>query len=510
MQPNQQASQQTPKDMFEHAKRLLAAGDVFEASKRAGKLRAHFPEEPPILAIHGYALAKLGIHAPAINDMRASSNLTLQSLKDGDEDNPARPRIVDQFIHLQSEIGRSLTALGEFDDAKDEIQRGLDMDPDRADAVTAMAELSSAMGNTDEAVGLIEDALSRKLDEIPLYVSFAKILDDAANADGGRMKECAGRLGELCDEVGLAAGELMGVLRAHGRLCDRLGDYVGAYNSFRRAAKLRRGGFNPEMHASITRKIIENWTAESIDSLMRPEEKIGEKRVLLSGSVHSGMVEVQELIERLPNAVVVGPTESLGTLCATQLNAAKGVLRSVVPTPVGHRGDQLGKLAMGYSQQCDAAARMSGMITIDTHPHNLKLFGCVATALPGVCLINCRRDPVEHALALYCDEMPGNHPYAGDLIAAASYVKDCELLMDHWTSVLNDERVGAKVINVQYEQLMNDPAAVLRQLGEAVGVEVGDDLTAGLEGAAAKGPGAHATEYGSASKQLREFFGVGV
>jgi tetratricopeptide (TPR) repeat protein len=132
MQPRPQQAEPTPKDFFEQAKRLMAVGDVFEASKRAGKLRAHFPEEPPILAIHGYALAKLGAHEAAIRDMRASSRLTLQSLEEGDEENPARPRIVDQFIRLQSEIGRSLTALGEFNDAGDEIEQALDMDPDRS------------------------------------------------------------------------------------------------------------------------------------------------------------------------------------------------------------------------------------------------------------------------------------------------------------------------------------------------------------------------------------------
>ena len=513
MQPNQQMNQQanqtTPKDFFEQAKQLLAVGDVFEASKRAGKLRAHFPEEPPILAIHGFALAKLGVHEAAIQDMRSSSRLTLQALEEGEEENPARPRIVDQFIHLQAEIGRSLTALGEYEDAKDEIQRGIDMDPDRADVLCAMAELSSVLGETQEAIGMIDDALERKIEEIPLMVSLAGILDDAEVADTDRMRTCRDRLGELCEEVGLVAGELMSVLRAHGKLCDRLGDYSDSFNSYRRAAKLRRGGFNPKAHATITSKLIEGWTAEGIASLVRPEGELGARRVFLGGSIHSGMPEVQELLERLPNTIVVGPIETLGMLCMTQLTSAKGVLRAVVPGPVGHRGDQLSKVATVYGQACDAAAQMGGMVTVDTHPHNLNLFGCAAMSMRGVRIINCRRDPIEHALAIYCDEMPGNHPYAGALLAAASYVKDCERLMDHWTSVLNDERVGARVINVQYDQLMSDPGAVLRQLGDAIGVEVGDEFTEGLEATAPKGPGSHPAEYVTAYKQLQEFFEVG-
>ena len=507
MQPNPAMQQQpTPKDFFEQAKKLMAVGDVYEASKRAGKLRAHFPEEPPILAIHGFALAKLGIHHVAIRDMSASAELTLKALNEGDEENPARPRIVDQFIRLQAQICRSYTALGEYEDAQQAIQSAIDMDPDRSDAIGAMAYLKSAQGKHGEAISIIEDGLARKLDEIPLQVELASVLLAMPNRDQKRMKACCDRLAILSGEMGLLAGELMEILRAHGNLCDALGEFSEAFASFRRAAKLRRGGFNPEMHAKITSKLIENWTAEDIDKLTRPEGNANGQRIMLGGSVHSGIPQIAELLERLPNTVVIGPLESLGGLCATTLNFAKGVLRAAVPTPVGHRGEQLNKLAGAYCQQCDAAAKMQGMRTVDTHPHNLSLFGAAAMCMRGLVIINCRRDPIEESLAIYCDEMSGNHPYAGDLTATAAYVKDCNRMMDHWTSVLNDERVGAKVLNVQYEQLMSDPASVLNQLGEAFGIEIDESLKAGLEPTVPSGPASHAEEYGVAYKQLSSFF----
>ncbi|MFK7758759.1 MAG: sulfotransferase [Phycisphaerales bacterium] len=512
-QTNPQTPQATPKDFFEQAKQLLAAGDVFEASKRAGKLRAHFPEEPPILAIHGITLAKLGIYGPAIADMRTSSELTLQSLQTQDEegeDNPARPRIVDQYIRLQTEIGRSLVALGDIQDGKDEIQLALDMDPDRPDVIGGMAEAVSASGDTDGAYAMIDDAMERKLDEMTLMLSYARVIDQAADFDTQRATACKDSLAKHVQEIGLPAGLLATLLRAHGTICDRLGEYQEAFNSFRRAAKLRRGGYNAELNAKMTNKVIENWTPEAIDKLVRPEGEIGAQRVLLCGSIHSGSPEVESLLEELPNTISTGPIESLGMICSGVLNSATGVLRAMVPSPEGHRGDQLNKLAMAYAQQCDAAIRMHGMRTVDTHPHNIPLAGCLAMAMRGVTVIQCRRDPVEHTLAIYCDEMAGNHPYTGDLISTASYIKDSERLMDHWTSVLNDERVGARVINIQYEQILSDPEGVLRQLAESLGADAGEEVFAGLQATTPKGPGSHASEYGTASKQLREFFGAAV
>lgn len=509
MQPNPQQMQQqqpSPKDMFEQAKKLIAVGDIFEASKRAGKLRAHFPEEAPILAMHGLTLAKLGVYAPAIMDMQTAAALTKRALDEGEDDMPARPRVVDQYLNLQAEIGRCFVAMGEYEEAQDAIDLALEMDEEHANSVCSFAELHSARGDTDQAIKVLEDAQSNKLDEIPVLVCMAKVLDQAKTPDIERMKSCRDALADLRDEIGLMAGELMELLRAHGTMCDRLGDYSDAFNSFRRAAKQRRGKFNPEAHAKITSKLIETWTAQGIDSTVRAPENIAESRVILCGSVHSGMPEIQVLLERLPNVVVIGPIESLGHLCATHMNAVQGTLRMLVPTPTGHRGDQLAKVAGGYIRQCDSAARMSGMTTVDTHPHNIMLAGAAAMALKGVRIINCRRDPLEHALSIYCDEMPGNHAYSADLISAASFVKDSDRLMDHWTSVLNEEQVGAKVINVQFDQLHSDPVAVLRQLGAAIGLEVSDAMATGIEPTEPKGPGSHPSEYSTAHKQLKEFF----
>ncbi len=511
MQPTQQNDQTSPAEFFRQANQLLSVGDVFEASKRAGKLRIHFPEEPPVLALHGTILAKLGIHRQAIADMRAAAKLTLAALDDGDGEDEARPRIVDQYLRLQAGIGTSLMALGEYEEAGVEIDRALEMDPDRADAICAKAELLAATGQIEGAFELLDEALKFKLDEVPLLVSLVRILGTMEKTDAARLKESQKRLGELCVEVGLAPRELVDALRAHGQVCDMLGEYAEAFGSFRRAAKLRRGEFNAKAHAMMVSKLIENWTVDGIASLTRPGGSLGSKRILLGGTNQSGMSEVSALLDLLPGVALVGPVETLGALCASKFNAANGVLRALVPTPVGHRGDQIQKLADLYSQQSDAAAGQGGQWTVDSHPHNLPLMGCAATALDGVVIINCRRDPIEESLAIYCDGMVGNHPYAGDLISTASYVKDNGRLMDHWTSVLNDERVGAKVINVQYEQVLSDPASVLRQLGEAMGIEVGDDLiadlAADLEPSKAAGPGANVSEYGIAMKQLREFFG---
>ena len=49
----------------------------------------------------------------------------------------------------------------------------------------------------------------------------------------------------------------VGGVKSYGMLCDALGEHSAAFQSFRRAAKLRRGGYNADVHAKMTSRIID-------------------------------------------------------------------------------------------------------------------------------------------------------------------------------------------------------------------------------------------------------------
>jgi len=133
MQQHANAQQPTPQQVFKEAHQLLRVGDVYEASRRAGKLRAHFPDDTPILALHGIVLAKMGIHAQALSDLIRAARQTEEALKNDEEGNPARPRIVDQLIRVSVQICRSSVAINAYPAAEEAIENALRWDPDRAD-----------------------------------------------------------------------------------------------------------------------------------------------------------------------------------------------------------------------------------------------------------------------------------------------------------------------------------------------------------------------------------------
>lgn len=498
------ANQPTPQQVFEEAHRMLRVGDVFEAARRAGTLRRHFPDDAPILTLHGMVLAKMGVHPQALSDLIKAAQLTERRL-DEEAENPARPRIVDQLIRLSVQICRSSLAIGELAAAEEAIENALKWDPDRGDAVAAKAELLSAKGKPGDGLKLIEKAQQEQLEELPLVLSKARILLSMSAVDDETLSAVETELEEQVKGSGLAAIDLGDLLRAAGMINDRLGKHDDAFNAFRRAAKLRRVNYDPRTYTMMTTKVIHDWSAANMAKLVRPEQS-GEAFVLVLGSPHSGAEQLARMLGQLDGAAVVGPLETLSGVCIRHLGAKQGVLRPVPLEPQKLRGAQLRDGGAAYAAQVQAIAGEGARRMIDTHPLNIPHAGAAALMLPGVHIVMCRRDPVESTLACYCDAMIGNHPYASDVLNAAGFVADSNRMLDHWAQVLADESVGANVVEVQYSELVADPKAAAVRVAGAIGLDANTDAidsTPEFTG----GPGDHPEDYKNYMKQAMDLLG---
>lgn len=502
MQQSAQAKQPTPQQVFEEAHRLLRVGDVYEASRRAGKLRAHFPEDIPIVSLHGLVLAKLGLHPQALSDLVRAAQMTEDALKKDEEGNPARPRIVDQLIRLSVQICRSSTAIGEFEAAEEAIDNALGWDPDRADAVGAKAEMLGADGDYNDAHELIAQGFKDKLDTMPLTLARARVLlmDPSSSEDA-----LAAVIPELENEVsvaGLPVLDLGDLLRVLGMVHDRLGHHDDAFNAFRRAARLRRSSYDPRSYTMMTTKVVTDWSLSNMSKVVRPDLP-GKHHTLILGAPMSGVTQLAELLQGFDDLSVVGPLETLSAACAQYLGARQGVLRPVPFQPNMLRGTQLKDAGRAYAGQVQMIAGDDESNCIDTHPLNIPLAGAAALMLPGINIVMCRRDPIESALACYCDAMPGNHPYAGDLLHAAGFVADCNRMLDHWAQVLSDDSIGANIIEVQYSDLVADPAKTAASVATQLGAKDSDSAGARMPSMPA-GPGSHPQDYRNYTRQIRD------
>ncbi|MDF1809174.1 MAG: sulfotransferase [Phycisphaerales bacterium] len=503
MQQPAQQNQPTPQQVFEEAYRLLRIGDVYEAAKRAGKLRMHFPQDVPVLTLHGIVLAQMGVHPQALSDLILAAKLTEEALKNETDENPNRPRIVDQLIRLSVHICRSSVAINEFDAATEAIENALGWDPDRGDAVAAKAELFAKQDRESEALELITNAQNEMLESMPLALSKGKILLGSENTSDDALRASLKELSTEAEVSGLGALDLSDLLRVIGMIHDRLGEFDESFNSFRRAAKLRRGSYDPRSHTMMTTKICAEWNENSLTKLIKPQAS-GERFVLLLGAPQSGVDELSEMLCQFDGAKVVGPLETLSMIGVKHLGARQGVLRPVPFEPSKFRGAQIKEAGDAYNDQVSPLLDDSVLRAVDTHPHNIPLAGAAATILPGINIVICRRDPMESILSTYCDSMIGNHPYAGDLVNLSGFVTDCNRMLDHWASFLGNESIGANIVEVDYKDLAKDPKKIAAKVAREIGLDARATSVNRVPDFDT-GPSTHPEKYASYTKSVEEF-----
>jgi tetratricopeptide (TPR) repeat protein len=298
MIPTPQPTQLTPPQVFEQAKRLMAMGDYHEAAQRAALLRSHFPNDTPMLALHGLSMGALHLHELAIDDLSRAADDTHNALVNGSPDNPNRTRIADQLLRVCAQLARSHEALGNTDAADAALQRAVDTDPESPAVVLAQVDILAGRGQTAQARSILEAARKLGLEEVPAAMADAAIfLAEGPKADRNAAAEAAGRLKFATEQVGLDAATLSEALRRTTALFDLAGDFDEAYRAAVRAANFRRGNYDAAVHAKLTNAIMSTWTGEAMARVIRPQGNFAH-HIFLFGAPNSGA----EQLARAPRA----------------------------------------------------------------------------------------------------------------------------------------------------------------------------------------------------------------
>ncbi|MEM9373179.1 MAG: sulfotransferase [Planctomycetota bacterium] len=467
--PGANPQQPTPQQVFESAKRLLAMGDVHEALQHAALLRGHFPDQTPILAIHGIAMAALGAHGIAIPDLASAAEDTKHALDTGDPENPNRPRIADQLLRVLTELARSHEAMDEPALADERLTQADEVDPEAPEVIRTRVEILCGRGDPESASSVLEEADRLGLEELPSALCAGAIALASGDAPSEASGLLAQRLRALADRVGLDAATQALVLRRSANLFDRAGDYDEAFRTFTRAANFTRGQYDAAVHAQMTNAIIGAWTEQAMSKVSRPDRDHG-SRIFVVGAPHSGATELAAALAALPGVANAGPAESLTVAAAQKAGAQRTPYRPAVPSPEKLRRDQLEATAGVYTRLTDGAAYpKEHTATIDACGLHVHLLGLAALALPKARFVFVRREARENLLSAFFNGVPGHHPYAKDFPALAAYLRDYDRTLDHWASIFSN--MGVDLIETTREALASDGTGESERIASACSLE---------------------------------------
>jgi hypothetical protein len=102
---------------------------------------------------------------------------------------------------------------------------------------------------------------------------------------------------------------------------------------------------------------------------------------------------------------------------------------------------------------------------IDKRPDNFLYIGLIKALFPDAKIVHTTRDPLDNCLAVYFLHLDSGVSYATDLMDIGHYYRAYRRLMAHWRT-----RYGADIIDLDYDRLVREPAAVAQPMFEALGL----------------------------------------
>lgn len=281
-----------------------------------------------------------------------------------------------------------------------------------------------------------------------------------------------GRMQTLLAKPGVTATDASRLYFGLGTLKDRAGAYDEAFahfvraNDFRRAVLREEGAaFDAGAHRIWIQEIIATCDAAFFERV-KGLGQASERPVFIVGMPRSGTTLVEQILSSHPDVHGAGELRDIDRL-AEEL---PGRLGGFGRYPACLERLDNGTAAYFADKYLDRLARLneSAARVTDKMPLNFLHLGLIAALFPCARVIHCVRDPFDVCLSCYFQDFGGVN-FSSDLADLGSFHRDYERLMAHWRSVL-----PLPILDVVYEELVEDPEAVSRRLVSFCGLEWDD------------------------------------
>lgn len=432
-----------PMRLLERAVQDHRAGRLADAERGYREVLAQHPEHPD-------ALHFLGVLVGMAGEPARSVALIERSLR-------FKPT-ADAHYHL----GVSQAALSRIADAIASFETAIRIDRRHALAHHHLGGALSRLGRRDEAVAAYRAAIELKPDLAEAYSNLGLIStwreeDPAAK----ELLRLAGRAQSL------PAASRIHFNYALGKYYEDIGDFARAFASWSEGASLKRrtltydANANDQAMAQIAASFPRGaWTTS------RTHGEPSDLPVFVLGMPRSGTSLVEQILASHPRVHGAGEIgllrEALDGLQIRHELLQPHLLES------GAFAQNLRQRGADYVARLRSLDREAARIT-DKLPNNFRLVGAIQLALPNSSIVFCRRDLRDVCLSCYQTLFMQGHAWSYDLIELGRYALSFARLIEHWRDVL-----PGRLLELDYEALVTDPATQARRLIEHCGLDWDD------------------------------------
>lgn len=344
---------------------------------------------------------------------------------------------------------------GDNDSAISLYQKTIDANKDDVEAISGMAMAFEKARRFDEALRLIEPYLKDKYLE-SVALAFSKV---ARHFD--REVEAIAYI-----EKTIARSDAEDNKTLHfqlGRLYDACREYDKAFTHYQESNKVQTNKANIDENINLMEAMQHAYTPEMF--MLAPRSRIYTKcPIFIVGMPRSGTTLIEQILASHTAVSGGGELSDIDDIS----NNLPTLLRSKnsYPECVSElTQDVIDRISQQYLNKLSEISATSPHVT-DKMPHNFLHLGLISQMFPEAPIIYCRREPLDNCLSIYFSEFNSMHSYSSDLTAIGEHYVCHIRLMTHWKELLGD-----KILELNYEDMVNNQEVTTRRLLEFCGLE---------------------------------------
>ena len=356
-------------------------------------------------------------------------------------------------------LADTLYNVGAVEESIETYHEAIRLDSPNKAARLGMAEACEAAGRFKQAKWQYIAVLRRDPDNALALSKLLQLRDGAV--DAGWVAR-ARHLAE-CDDTEPEAKSRLSIGLAY--YFDKMGNYESSFRQLKlaRDQHARKQPFNSEGYSAAVNTLLDVLTSDFFRSA--PKLNISSDRpIFIVGMPRSGTTLTEQVLATHSRVAAGGELAALPT-ASYRVQELSG---DHSPYPCGLKSmsaSSLEKLAGTYLEQLEKIDAGDRRVT-DKLPFNFMHLGIIALMFPNAKIVHCRRDPMDNCMSCYFTSFAEEVQFANDLGTLGRYYADYHRLMKHWDDVL-----PLQIFTLQYEDLVSDTEATVRELLAYCGLE---------------------------------------
>ena len=358
---------------------------------------------------------------------------------------------------VRTNLATTLANLNRHDEALTHARKAVRLNDSDPGANLALCSTLSQLGQMDEAIQHLEKTVRKHKDFGLAYDLLARI-KKFSSADAAFIKSA----GKVLDR-GMPAKHRYCLHFALGKMHDDCGEYDKAFEHYQQGNLLQRSNYDIDQIEALFKRMKKAFNSSSLETFAALGHQSAQP-VFIVGMPRSGTTLMEQIIASHPQGAGAGELPEMPFI-AKALLPAKERRRIAAHAKSQLTAEKLDTHAKNYLKVLQQG-RSDAERIVDKLPTNFHFIGMIASLFPNATVIHAIRHPLDISLSCYFQSF-ADLPWSCDLKSIVKFYSLYRESMEYWRQVLPK----GKIVDVHYEQLVEDPEHHARRMLDACGLE---------------------------------------